>query len=128
VKILLDTHIFIWAVTSPQSLSQSATLYLQDVENTFLLSMASVWEMQIKIDLGKLNLNHPLLQVIHERQIGSGIEILPIELPHVYELSNLPHHHRDPFDRLLIAQSRIGEIPILTADAVFSSYDVYVLN
>ncbi len=106
MKILLDTHIFIWAVTSPQMLSAAATSHLQNTRNDFFLSMASVWEMQIKIDLGKLSLNGSLPEVVRKRQDESGLLILPIELRHIYALSHLPQHHRDPFDRLLIAQSQ----------------------
>lgn len=128
MKILLDTHIFIWATTSPETLSVSATSHLQNTRNDFFLSMASIWEMQIKINLGKLNLHGSLSDVVTKRQEASGLQILPIELRHVYALSALPQHHRDPFDRLLIAQSQIENMPLLTADAAFSLYDVEVLN
>jgi PIN domain nuclease of toxin-antitoxin system len=128
MKILLDTHIFIWATTSPELLSVSTTSHLQDTSNVFYLSVASIWEMQIKINLGKLRLSGSLPNVVKKRQQESGLQILPIELRHIYALSTLPAHHRDPFDRLLIAQSQTEKMPLLTADVAFAAYDVDVLN
>lgn len=79
-----------------------------------MLSMASLWEMQIEIQLGKLQLNAPLPEVVATQQQINALQILPIELTHIFALDGLPKHHRDPFDRLLIAQAIVTQIPILS--------------
>ncbi len=88
------------------------------------MSVASVWEMQIKQQLGKLKLRLPLAELIADQQKDNGIEILPVGLAHVLALENLPLHHKDPFDRLLIAQARTENIGILSVDATFKQYEV----
>jgi PIN domain nuclease of toxin-antitoxin system len=84
----------------------------------------SAWEMQIKIHLGKLKLNSPLKNIIEKQQKENGLQILPIKLSHVLELDNLPHHHKDPFDRLLIAQAKVEDVFIIGKDEMFSKYMV----
>lgn len=128
MNILLDTHILVWWSDNPQFLSRTAYDFLHDTNNTLFVSIASVWEMQIKISLGKLTPLSPLPEMLHTQQQINGIQILPIELRHVYALAALPPHHRDPFDRLLIAQAQSEAMPLLTADAVFAAYNVSVLN
>jgi len=88
------------------------------------LSLASVWEMQIKRQLGKLSLNLPLPELIASQQQTNGLQLLPIELNHIFMLENLPQFHRDPFDRLLIAQAVTEQIPVLSIDTVFDHYPV----
>lgn len=88
------------------------------------LSLVSVWEMQIKIQLKKLTLNIPLSQVRDRQQQVNGLQILPIELAHIFALEKLPNPHRDPFDRLLIAQAFVTQIPILSIDAIFDHYPI----
>ena len=105
MKLLLDTHIFIWWADQPEKLSQVALSALEDEANELLLSVASVWEMQIKIQLGKLKISLPLSELIKNQQESNGLTVLPVALPHVLALNTLPFHHKDPFDRLLIAQS-----------------------
>jgi PIN domain nuclease of toxin-antitoxin system len=124
VKILLDTHVFIWINGSPEKVSQKAMALLLDVGNTLMLSMASVWEMQIKIQLGKIQLNAPLSELLATQQQINNLQILPIELEHILALAGLPDSHRDPFDRLLIAQAVVTQMPIVSVDAVFDSYPV----
>jgi len=126
MKVLLDTHTFLWWDGDPGKLSAHALELCQNPENTLLLSAASIWEMQIKIQLGKLKIELPLADII-EQQEGNGVETLPVHVSHVLELSNLPFHHKDPFDRLLIAQARIEEAVIMTADPVVAQYAVKVV-
>jgi PIN domain nuclease of toxin-antitoxin system len=103
MKLLLDTHIFIWWDSNPDQLSAQARSLCADADNTLLLSLASVWEMQIKSQLGKLTFHRPLADSISSQQQTNGLEILPIELRHLFALSQLPQYHKDPFDPLLIA-------------------------
>jgi PIN domain nuclease of toxin-antitoxin system len=118
MNILLDTHTFIWSTANPERLSQTVTNLLTDINNIWILSIASVWEMQIKLQLGKLNLNSSLPNLIDNQQRVNNLQILPIDLTHIYALNNLPLHHKDPFDRLLIAQAIVEQIPIVSIDEV----------
>ena len=118
-RILLDTHTFIWLDLEPVKLSIDCQNLLLDRENILLLSLASVWEMQIKYQLGKLTLRLPLPNLIAEQQQANSIQILPIELNHIWALDRLANHHRDPFDRLLIAQAIAEDVPILSDDGLF---------
>ena len=128
MKILLDTHIFIWLHEAPQQLSQSATRLLQDLNNELFFSMASAWEIQIKVNLGKLSLSNHIFDMVTTQQRVNNLQLLPIELRHISGLSRLPLHHRDPFDRLLLAQSNVDAMPLLSADAVFDAYDAQILR
>lgn len=124
MNLLLDTHVFIWLSLTPERLSQQVTDLLMDETNLWFLSLASVWEMQIKRQLGKLSLNLPLPELIASQQQTNGLQLLPIELNHIFTLENLPQFHRDPFDRLLIAQAITEQIPLLSIDTVFDHYPV----
>lgn len=128
MKLLLDTHIFIWLDSAPGKLSPQAHALCADTSNTLLLSVVSAWEMQVTAQLGKLTLMLPLQQIITGQQQANGIQILPVELAHVLALDSLPLHHKDPFDRLLIAQAIVEGATILTADRAFAAYPVPVLN
>jgi PIN domain nuclease of toxin-antitoxin system len=88
------------------------------------LSLASVWEIQIKSQLGKLQLSLPLSELIETQQQMNDLQLLPVELKHIYALTELSHHHRDPFDRLLIVQSRVEQMPLLSRDSIFDAYGV----
>lgn len=127
MKLLLDTHAFIWWDSESSKLSPQALAFCQDRANTVLLSVASIWEMQIKLQLGKLRLNLPLAKVIESQQQTNGIEVLPIILSHVLELDSLPAYHRDPFDRLLIAQARVEDAVLISNDPIFTDYSVKLL-
>ncbi|MGK5091743.1 type II toxin-antitoxin system VapC family toxin [Deltaproteobacteria bacterium TL4] len=127
MRLLLDTHVFMWCDSEPDHLSEQARLLCADRTNDLILSVASVWEMQIKIQLGKLKLKLPLPDLIKKQQETNGLEILPIELRYIFALQNLPSYHKDPFDRLLIAQSLVEHLPILTADPAFSHYSVEIV-
>ncbi|HEX3185769.1 MAG TPA: type II toxin-antitoxin system VapC family toxin [Pyrinomonadaceae bacterium] len=128
MKLLLDTHIFIWWVDQPEKLSLAALSALEDEANELLLSVASVWEMQIKIQLGKLKLSLPLKELINNQQETNDLMVSPVALTHVLALNSLPFHHKDPFDRLLIAQSIEEKLTIVTADSQFSAYSAKLLQ
>src|SRR5690349_21779316 len=104
--LLLDTHTFIWWDSEPERLSETAFALCKDQTNTLLLSMASAWEIQIKYQLGKLNLRMPLADIVSSQQGSNGLKFLPISFSHILALQNLPMAHRDPFDRLLAAQAK----------------------
>src|SRR5215213_862539 len=127
MKLLLDTHIFIWWADQPERLSPAALSALEDEANELLLSVASVWEMQIKIQLGKLKLSLPLKELVKNQQETNDLMVSPVALTHVLALDALPFHHKDPFDRLLIAQSISEGLTVVTADSQFSAYSVKLL-
>ena len=124
MRLLLDTHVFIWLDIARDRLSESAQQAIKTPENELYLSLASVWEMQIKIQLGKLHLNTPLSDTLIAQQQTNGIQLLPIQINHILALSNLRQHHRDPFDRLLIAQVQVENLTLVTNDPRISLYDV----
>ena len=128
MKLLLDTHIFIWWADQPERLSQAALSALEDEANELLLSVASVWEMQIKIQLGKLKISLPLKDLITNQQETNDLKVSPVALTHVLALDALPFHHKDPFDRLLIAESIEEDLTLVTADSQFSAYSVKLLQ
>lgn len=128
MKLLLDTHIFIWWADTPEKLSSVALSALEDETNDLILSVVSVWEIQIKSQLGKLKLSQPLKDLIESQQEANDLKILPIELPHALALNTLPVHHKDPFDRLLIAQSIVEDITLVTADDKLSVYQSKLLQ
>src|SRR3954453_22941017 len=113
MRLLLDTHIFIWWAHQPEKLSPAALSALQDEANELLLSVASVWEMQIKIQMGKLKLSLPLKELLKNQRETNDLTISPVTLTHVLAVDALPFHHKDPFDRLLIAQSIEEELTIV---------------
>jgi PIN domain nuclease of toxin-antitoxin system len=126
MKLLLDTHVFIWWSGDLSQLSATALAACHDPANTLLLSIASVWEMQIKLQLGKMTLRLPLADLIAEQQ-ANRIQLLDVKLEHVLGLEGLPTPHKDPFDRILAAQSLVEGATLLSADAIFSQYPVSVM-
>jgi PIN domain nuclease of toxin-antitoxin system len=127
MKYLLDTHTFIWFDNDPGKLSVKIAALCSDKTNQLLLSIASVWEMQIKLQIGKLTLPAPLENLVRDQQATNGIQLLPIDLSHILELAFLADHHKDPFDRLLIAQSRIEQATLITDDPQIAKYAVNVV-
>ncbi|MEJ5301322.1 MAG: type II toxin-antitoxin system VapC family toxin [Thermodesulforhabdaceae bacterium] len=127
MKLLLDTHTFIWWDSEPAKLSPQALALCQDRQNVLLLSVVSVWEMQIKLQLGKLRLALPLREIVESQRRTNNIEILPVTLEHALTLENLPAHHKDPFDRLLIAQAIVEEAALVSADPNIAKYVVQVV-
>lgn len=122
MKLLLDTHVFIWLDTAPEKISPAALVACLDAGNTLYLSVASVWEMLIKQRLGKLNLDIPLEEMLKVQQDVNQLQVLPIDLEHVLAVQDLPLHHNDPFDRLLIAQAKVENARLVTADSQFARY------
>jgi len=127
LDLLFDTHSFIWWADEPMKLSRAALAALEDENNRLFLSDVSIWEMQIKVQLGKMKLKLPLQDLIESQQRDNEVKILPITTEHILALNNLPFHHNDPFDRLLIAQSIVEGFTIVTADSEFSDYPAKLL-
>lgn len=127
MKYLLDTHTFIWWVSSPEKLSENALAAYENRENSLFLSFASIWEMQIKVQIGKLRLPLHLKELVEEQKSVNELKILPISLSHIYRLENLPIHHKDPFDRMLISRSIEENLLLISKDSVFADYEVNVL-
>jgi len=128
MKLLLDTHIFIWWAEEPARLAPATLAALEDESNDLVLSVASVWEMQIKIQIGKMRLSQSLPALIASQQQANNLRILSIEYAHVLTLDSLPLHHNDPFDRAIIAQAVTGGYTLVSADTKFSAYTVNLLN
>ena len=127
MKLLLDTHTFMWWASEPEKLSKQVLNLCKNRENRLILSVAIVWEMQIKLQLGKLKLDIPLKDLIESQQRTNDLQILHIHLAHVLALDNLLPHHKDPFDRLLIAQANVEDIFLVSRDGIFSSYLVKLI-
>ena len=124
MRLLLDTHTLIWWSTSSENLPERVLGLLEDPQNDLLLSIASVWEMQIKWQRGKLKLGKPLSELIANQQANNELKILPIALPHVFALQSLPDLHRDPFDRIMIAQTMVENLPFVSCDVVLDGYSI----
>jgi PIN domain nuclease of toxin-antitoxin system len=124
MKLLLDTHTFLWFIIGSPKLSEKARALIEDTRNERLLSTASLWEMAIKHSLGKLSLGQPFEVLIPQQLERNSIEILPITVAHLAVVVTLPFHHRDPFDRLLIAQAAVERLSVLTVDPAFDAYAV----
>lgn len=128
MRILLDTQVWLWMLMSPDRLSDRGRSLVEDPSTDLLLSAASTWEIAIKASLGKLELPGPPEVVVPEMIATSQVTPLPILPTHTLRVAALPRHHRDPFDRLLVAQAQLEAVPILTADARIGAYDVEVLR
>lgn len=127
MKILLDTHIFLWAITDDARLTKAQRAAFLDGDNELYLSLASVWEMLIKVGIGKLPLPQPAAPYIHKQADKNRILSLGIHAAHLAELEKLPPLHRDPFDRMLVAQARAEKMPILSGDPKLKKYGVKLL-
>jgi PIN domain nuclease of toxin-antitoxin system len=124
MNILLDSHTLIWFSQNSLQLSSSAIKILEDRNNLLFLSLVSVWEIQIKVQLGKLNLDISLSEIVKDQTKINDVQILPLKLSHIWTLDTLPYYHKDPFDRLLISQAITENLIILGVDSVFNSYPV----
>lgn len=123
MQILIDTQILIWFLEGNTSLSINRCQIISSSQNSIFVSIASLWEIAIKISIGKLTLSKPLADVI--KQISTeDIEILDISPKHILQVSNLPLHHRDPFDRIIIAQAQIENLDLMTEDTEFEKYGI----
>lgn len=127
MRVLVDTHCWLWALARPEALNAEAAALLSDGETEVIVSAASIWEIAIKSALGKLRFstidNDSLFDILEQQPVTR----LPILHSHARHVANLPPHHGDPFDRLLIAQAQIEELPIMTADDQFLRYQVEVI-
>jgi PIN domain nuclease of toxin-antitoxin system len=126
MKLLLDTHAFFWWDSDPGRLSPAASAAVRDRSNVVLVSTVTIWEMVIKAELGKLTLRLPLADIVAQQQ-ANGMVVLPVTLPHTLAVQGLPPIHRDPFDRLLIAQANAEGAELVSADHLIARYPVQVL-
>ena len=128
MKLLLDTHTFLWFVDDNPQLSDRIKDLIEDENNVSYFSIASLWEMSIKYNLGKLKLDPDYETFVQREVITSSINVLDIEFEHLKINATLPFHHRDPFDRIIIAQSIVEKLPVVTIDSVFNKYSVTLIN
>ena len=126
MKLLLDTHTFIFFINGSKRLSQKAKQAIINPSNSKFVSIVSIWEMAIKVGLDKLKINYPFREVFNQIE-ENGFEILPIMFGHTLQVSQLEFHHRDPFDRLLIAQAMSEGMTIISKDDNFHSYKTEIL-
>jgi PIN domain nuclease of toxin-antitoxin system len=126
VNVLLDTHTFVWVDADQSKLSATASAVVRDPSVTLLLSSVSVWEIMIKVGLGKWTLTNPLVDIV-KRQQANGVKILPVLLDHALAVGSLPTPHGDPFDRMLAAQAIVEGVDLLTKDPIVSQYPVRVI-
>ena len=124
MQILLDTHVWLWTLVAPERIRRSAREAILDRGNALFLSAASAWEIAIKHAIGKLPLPEPPETFVPSRLIRDSIRPLPVAMHHALRVATLPPHHRDPFDRLLIAQARVDRMPVVTRDPIFTRYGV----
>ncbi len=124
MKFIADTHAFIWFVTDSPQLSAPAKKLFESPESERLLSIASVWEIAIKTNLGKLSFDRPLEQFLPEQIALNYVRLLDISLSHALRIANLPIHHRDPFDRMIVAQSLTENLPVLSNDNALDAYGI----
>lgn len=124
MKLLLDTHTFIWAVDQPSLLGPNAKTALEDLANNLMLSAATIWEIAIKIGVKKLTLSLPYRQWMTQAMNDLGVTVLPVTVEYADIQAELPQHHRDPFDRLLVAQAIVENVPLVSNDTIFDQYGV----
>jgi PIN domain nuclease of toxin-antitoxin system len=124
MNILLDTHAFLWFINGDPQLSTRVRALIEDIANDRLLSMASVWEMGIKASTGKLQMPAPFTTFLTKQLHDNRIDLLPISISHVEAIIALPYHHRDPFDRIIIAQAITERLPLVSVDSAFDTYGI----
>ncbi|OCQ95605.1 twitching motility protein PilT [Oscillatoriales cyanobacterium USR001] len=124
MRLLLDTHTLIWFFAGDSQLSSIARILIEDEDNNKLLSVASVWEMAIKKSQGNLNFTLPFQEYIEEKLSWEDFNLLNINLDHLNAIVTMPFYHKDPFDRLIVAQAMVEGIPILSKDSAFDAYSI----
>lgn len=127
MKALLDTHVFLWWITDAPQLPPHIRELIADGGNELFLSAASCWEIAIKARLGKITIPARPDVYIADQMAENAVQGLPIEAGHAFQVFHLPLHHRDPFDRMLIAQAQLEHLPVITSDPLFSKYKVKTL-
>ena len=123
-RFLLDTHTFLWWIEDSPHLSETARGVIRARDNEIFLSLASVWELAIKVSLEKLVLAVSFEKFLTENLTSNNFHLFPIDLSHIVSVSTLPFHHRDPFDRLLVAQALKNNLPIVSADGMLDLYGI----
>ena len=124
MRVLLDTHAIIWYFESDARLSPTALAAIDDTANHPSVSIASAWEMAIKTSNGRLHLEVSLQTMLSEGLTAAGITLLQLSLAHIFAVTTLPQHHRDPFDRMLIAQALVEQLPIVSIDTALDAYGI----
>lgn len=124
MKLLLDTHTLLWFIAGSASLSSDARALIEDVSNEKFVSIVTIWETAIKVSIGKMSLSAPFDVLFPHQLEVNGFELLPVKVEHTSVVTTLPFHHRDPFDRLLIAQAIEEKMTLLSVDTVFDDYGV----
>lgn len=124
MRLLIDTHVFVWTVSEPRRLSSRARELLASPEPHWLLSVISAWEIQIKTAIGKMDLQATLAEMIEAERLTNGLQVLDFQLRHVFALGRLPPSRTDPFDRALAAQALAEALPIVSGDATFDQFGV----
>ena len=127
MKVLVDTHTFIWALEGDPRLSKRAKQILTSDSNELVFSLASLWEIAVKIQIGKLGTLGSSVVYVRDEVEEYGMEILPIHYSHILALERLPFHHKEPFDRLILAQAVAESLPLLSDDSQFPAYPVKLL-
>ena len=128
LKILLDTHVWLWLLGEPEQFTSEGLARLRSGDTQLFLSAASTWEIAIKHALGKLRLPSDDIEYVRARLRQTPAQSLPIQHEHALRIARLPRHHRDPFDRMLIAQAQVEGLAIMTDDRMFPAYDVTVVG
>jgi len=118
VKLLLDTHILLWWLTEPQKLGKKIDASIADISNEVWISVATIWELSIKHKLGRIELPHNFIEILHAEKV----QILPIATQHALAIIDLPMIHQDPFDRMLIAQAKCEDLVLVTKDTMIKKY------
>src|ERR1700733_5547888 len=124
MRLLIDTHTFLWFVTNDPLLSAAALALMTDPTNEIVISPASFWEVAIKVSIGKYPMTVPFDRFFTEGIEGNDISILPLEIRHATVLLTLPMHHKDPFDRMIVAQAIVEQIPIVSIDVALDAYGI----
>lgn len=127
MKLLLDTHVWLWWHLAPDRLAASVRDRIGDEDSDVFFSTVSTWELAVKIAAGKLQLPRPIEVMVPEALVADHMQTLPVHNHHCFELATLPMHHRDPFDRMLVAQARQEKMTLVTADSALGRYDVDLL-
>ncbi|WP_448601851.1 type II toxin-antitoxin system VapC family toxin [Thermoleptolyngbya sp.] len=128
MRLLLDTQCWLWWFAQPEKLSEPVIEQIANEDNELWFSVASVWEMGIKVSIGKLLLPEPVGDYVSTRMTQLGARSLEITAAHAVQASLLPLHHRDPFDRMLIAQAQLEDLRLVSADSIFQQYEVALIS
>jgi PIN domain nuclease of toxin-antitoxin system len=124
MHVLLDTQAFLWWVFADNRLSRRASKIIADANSECMISLASAWELAIKAANGKINLKEPIAEFIPAELRANGFSMLEIRFAHISMIEQLPLHHRDPFDRLIVAQAKVEQLPVISIDSAFDSYGI----